>query len=273
MSGMTYKVDFPTDVTVESGYIRDATLGQSYPLNDTADMYLSLLHVGVPMTDIVDSVSAQFGISSKVVERDLLSLVVRLNEAQLVNIYPSGLLERIKRQVWVVKFVLTTGVLPPLLIKRMPIVDGGPVLVAINVARTLSRHVLLPMMLSAFIVLTLGILTDPAIAYLVAAVLVGIFTAFILHEAGHAVAVRASGRKSYLIAAGLKIAVAHTHRSSAFVHASGSLVTYLVGLILLLSAYLTHSVLPAVASVPLITQLVFVTVLARDGRLLVDSLS
>ena len=70
-----------------------------------------------------------------------------------------------------------------------------------------------------------------------------------------------------------KIGVAHTLNSVPLVHAAGPLLTGTVGLVALLTAYVLSSSILAVTFVPFILHLASLTVMARDGRLLIASLA
>ena len=268
-----YSVEFPSDVAVRDSELYDGALDESYPLNHTARRYLDLLQAGVPIPGVVDAVSAQFAISQSEAERDLLGLVAQLNDAQLLNVSPRRLTDKLKRVFWVSSYVITAREFPPMLVKRGHVADDGLVSVAASVARALLRHALPTLIVATLLIAMLGILAESETAYPVAGALFGAFAALILHETGHALAVNMVGGRSYLIMTGLKAAVAHNSGASPLVHASGPLLAGVVGFVALTVAVVAESGSLAFASFPFIIQLVSLTVVARDGRLLVDSLT
>ena len=266
-----YRVEFPPDVVVIDSSLCDGALNQSYPLNDTANLYLDMLRAGEPMPDIVDAVSTHFAIPQSDVERDLLGLVARLNAVRLVNVYPRSLMDKLQRILFVTGYISTTGNFPPILVKRRYIANEGPMHIVLSVARALCEHALPALVASTLVITVLAILAFEDLAHLLAGVLVGILLALVLHEAGHAVAVGMAGGRSYLIMTGLKVAVVHTRGSSPAVHAAGPLAACVAGLVVLLAALIANSTPLALMSCPLITQIASLTAFAEDGRSLVHS--
>ncbi len=266
-----YRVEFPPDVVVRDGSLCDGALNQSYPINDTAKLYLDMLSAGEPMPDIVDAVSTHFAIPQSDVERDLLGLVARLNTVRLVNVYPRSVMDKLQRFLFVTGYVLTTGDFPPILVKRMYIASEGPMHIVLSVARALCKHALPALAASALVITVLAMLAAADIAYLLTGALVGILLALILHEAGHVAAVRMAGGRSYLIMVGFKVAVVHTRGSSPSVHAAGPLAACAAGLVVLLAALALSSAPLAMMSCPLIVQIAALTAFAEDGRSLVRS--
>ena len=139
-------------------------------------------------------------------------------------------------------------------------------------ATTANNHALPAVIIAGLAILALAILLSSELAYSLGGALVGTVLALILHEAGHAVAVQMAGRRSYIIMTGFNIGVVHTLESSLVVHAAGPLLAGVVGLLVLMAAVGANLDALAVMSFPLILQLVCLTVLSRDGRLLVKSL-
>ena len=268
-----YRVEFPPDVAVRDSELYDGALDESYPLNRTAKRYLDLLHAGTPVPGVVDTVSTQFAIPRSDAERDLLGLVGQLNDAQLVNVSPRRLIDRLKRFFWVSSYVITTRTFPPMLVKRGRVANGDPISVAASVVVALFRHALPVLIVAALFIVMLGTLKGPETTYPLAVVLVGTFAALLFHEVGHAMAVHMVGGRSYLMMTGLKVAVAHNFGASPVVHASGPLLAGLVGLVVVLVAYVAESELMAFASLPFVIHLSSLTFLSRDGRLLVESLT
>ena len=273
MISTDFRVEFPPDVTVCDSSLYDGALDQSYPVNDTGKLYLDLLRAGEPMTDIVDAVSARFDIPKSDVKRDLLDLVARLNSAQLVNVHPRRVVDRLKRLLFVAGFVIVMRDFPPILVKRGHVADGGPMRVAFSVTRVLFKHALPAMTVFALCIFVLAMLTTVETAYPFGGALIAILAALILHEIGHALAVQLAGRRSYIIMTGIKVGIVHTLKSSPTVHAAGPLLAGMVGFVMMLAAYAANSDALAFMSTPFVLQLVSLTALTRDGRFLVDSLS
>lgn len=268
----SYKVEFPADVTVRESDLYDHTLDEAYPLNHTAKVYLDLLQKGLPISDIVDTVSTWFAIPRSQAESDVLSLVTQLNGAQLVNLHPGGMIDRLKRGYWVAVYLILTKELPPILVRRICIADRNLFHVAASVTAALFKHAFAAIIISAILVGILGLLTGLETIYPVAGVLVGAFAALVTHETGHAAAVHMVGRRSYLMMIGPKVAVAHNHGTSPSVHASGPVLAGLAGTALLLVGDALGNSFLVFGSLPFVAQLISITLFARDGRLLVDSL-
>ena len=273
MISTSYRVEFPPDVTVGKNGLHDGALDQSYPLNNSARMFLTLLRDGIPMTQIINSVAARFEKPRIEVERDLLGLVGHLNAAELVNIVPTGMVDTLRRFLWIIAFVATTRGFPPSFGKRAHVDSNGPMRVVASVLRAVLGHALPAVIVALCAIVALAGLTEPAFALALLVVAVSMLAALALHETGHALAIHLIGGRCYLIMAGVKVAVVHNRPSSPIVHAGGPLLVGGVGIGMALIAHALHSVPLAVASLPLVIQIVSLTAFSRDGRSLIESLT
>ncbi len=238
----------PGDVTLNGDWLRDEVLQQSYPINATAALFLAGLGERRQIGALATTVSETIGVPCELLEPDLLSFVARLNGTHLINVRPHGLSGRFRRARYVGLHLLLVRTIPPLFVTRHAISNSSCLAVLATTSSTLMREVLPVWMLPALCMLALGLVFRAPILLLAALAIVPAFACLVVHEIGHAVAVRVARGRSYLITAGCQAGIVHSvPEPPLFVHASGGLLAGAVGILIVLAAHITgNAVLAAI---------------------------
>lgn len=266
MLDLTDRIELPRGVAVAPGGVSDAVRGESWPANDTAVFVLA--RAGRPLGDVAGELAGRFGLPAERARRDVLAFVWGLNRSLLLNIVPArGPLARAASWVVLAIRLAPAGVLPRSPARRSPLDTSSAWGALASAARATVRRglafVLVAVVLAAELAATAGAggLLLPALG----AVAVG--AGLVLHEAGHAVALR--GIPAALVLDGIRTYVLHRPlpgRRRALVAASGPCAAAAAGASLLAVAQLAGSAELAVASCPLGAHLLALTVLSGDGR-------
>jgi Coenzyme PQQ synthesis protein D (PqqD) len=232
---------------------------------------IATLFDGRPLRDVGAAIVARYGIDAQRAERDARILAADLNRRLMVNVQPrAGELARLSR--WITQSIrgiplLIVPSLRDLPSARWPLPIGRPLAtVAVVTRHTVPRVALLGLMLVLPIVLMLGVLgaLRPEIPF---ALLVGLTTGLVAHEAGHALALRRGPAAIGLN--GITVFIMHpplrgAHR--AIVAAGGPLMATAIGWALLFVALVTQSTPLALTASLLTFQALGLTVLGHDGR-------
>ena len=166
-------------------------------------------------------------------------------------------------------FLIVAHRWPPARSRRYPLATGGALAVLWQIASVVGIQMaplwfllIVPMLLPA-------LLFAPALASALLALSISLVAAVIVHEGGHAVAAHRIGIGCFLVRSGWRVAVVHQNRpDTRWVHASGPLACGVLGASGLALAAGFQSLPLAFAAVPFLVQLLALTVLAQDGRLL-----
>jgi len=269
MIDLADRLELPTDVRFDGDALHDLALGEAYPLRGSGMEGMALLAAGYSIRDAARTLAVRFDVNPQTVQHDLTEFAFQLSRAQLVNLRPSGWRARLRRALQVSLFLVVAHRWPPARIRRYALPDGGALPLLRQIASVVGIR-MAPLWIGLIGTLLLpALLFAPALAPALAAMAVGLVAAVIAHEGGHAVAARRAGAGCFLVRSGWRVAVVHhAGPDRSLVHASGPLVCGLVGLAGLAAASPIHSLPLAFAALPFVVQLLALTVLAQDGRLL-----
>jgi hypothetical protein len=269
MIDLADRVELPPDVRFDGDALRDLALGEVYPLRGSGMEGMALLSAGYSIRDAAQTLAARFDVDPLTVQRDLAEFAFELSRAQLVNLRPSGWGARLRRAMQVTLFLVVAHRWPPARVRRYALANGG----ALGMLRQIASVVgvrMAPLWIGLLGLLLLpALLFAPALTPALAAMAIGLVAAVIAHEGGHAVAARLSGAGCFLVRSGWRVAVVHhAGPDRGWVHASGPAICGVVGTGGLAVASATDSLTLALAALPFVVQLLALTVLAQDGRLL-----
>ncbi|HXN00627.1 MAG TPA: PqqD family peptide modification chaperone [Candidatus Dormibacteraeota bacterium] len=269
MIDLADRLELPTDVRFDGDALHDLALGEAYPLRGSGMEGMALLAAGYSIRDAAQTLAARFDVNPQTVQRDLAEFAFQLSRAQLVNLRPSGWRARLRRALQVSLFLVVAHRWPPARVRRYALADGGALTLLRQIASVVGIR-MAPLWIALIGTLLLpALLFAPALTPALAAMAVGLVAAVIAHECGHAVAARRAGAGCFLIRSGWRVAVVHhAGPDRGLVHASGPLICGLVGMAGLAAASTIHSLPLAFAALPFVVQLLALTVLAQDGRLL-----
>jgi len=239
----TARVSLADGIVVAGGSLVDPVRARPIPLNATGAIVAANAD-GRTLAEVAAGLAAATGAPQELALSDATAFCMELNRRLLLNV------RRSRRHAL---FLALHGLRPAALPRR-----GG--------LAALAGPAALAGTIGALAALPLAVLAgEPLLAALVGMALAA---GLAVHEAGHAVALR--GVPSCLAVAGLRVAIMHRPlppgRRSA-VAAAGPAAASLVGVLLLLAAWLFGAEAVAVASGPLVAQALGLTVLGGDGRI------
>lgn len=266
MIDLNDQVELPAGVEVCEGWLRDDVLGQAYPLAGTASVYLELMRERRRLGVIVAIVARRYDIDEETVAADLIGFVEKLNAGHLVNIRrsPVGWL-----RMWtdlLVNAALARS-FPERHVTRHAVHSGGFARHLLSLSAVLLRNTMPVWLLPAGALMLLGWLLKSELVIVLAPAIAAVFVCLVIHEFGHAIAIRAAGGSSYVITAGWDVAIIHSvTRPAPVIHASGPALAGGVGVGLVLGSLLIGSPFAASLAVPFLLNLAGLTVLSKDGR-------
>jgi hypothetical protein len=269
MIDLADRLELPADVRFDGDALHDLALGEAYPLRGSGLEGMALLAAGYSIRDAARTLAARFDVNPQTVQRDLADFALQLSRAQLVNLRPRGWRARLRRALQVTLFLVVAHRWPPARIRRYALASGGALTVLRQIAAVVGIR-MAPLWI-AFIgsLLLPALLFAPALIPAFAAMATGLVAAVIAHEGGHAIAARRTGGGCFLVRSGWRVAVVHhAGADRRWVHASGPLICGLSGMAGLAASSAIQSLPLALAALPFVVQLLALTVLAKDGRLL-----
>jgi hypothetical protein len=269
MIDLSDRLELPSDVRFEGDALHDLALGEAYPLRGSGIEGMALLAAGYSIGDAATSLAAQFDVNPQAVQSDLAAFAFQLSRAQLINLRSSGWRAGLRHILRVSLFLIVAHRWPPARSRRYALATGSALAVLWQIASVVGIQMaplwfllLVPMLLPA-------LLFDPALASALLALSISLVAAVIVHEGGHAVAAQRIGIGCFLVRSGWRVAVVHQNGpGTGWVHASGPLACGVLGASGLALAAGFQSLPLAFAAVPFLVQLLALTVLAQDGRLL-----
>lgn len=272
MIALDDRASLPPDVACVGSHLRDEALNAEYPLSGSTPMLLELLMAGRTLREVADAVAGRFDQPVPRIRQDLVGLVFRLNQAQLLNIDPpQGLGTRIKRAL--VKFVISCrmGRRFPVLTRRYGINGRTPATIAISIAAVVLRVKAPQWLTLAAVSIGGGILFALPLLPMLLALEAAVIATMVAHETGHALAARRWNGGCFLIASRWgPLAVVHRPGDrDALTNAAGPAAGTVCGLLILGVALSTQSLMLSIGAIPAVLNLLGFTVLSRDGRLLV----
>lgn len=269
MIDLTDRIELPPDVRFDGDALRDLALGEAYPLRGSGMEGMALLAAGYSIRDAAQTLAARFDVDPQTVQRDLAEFAFQLSRAQLVNLRPTRWRARLGRALQVSLFLVVAHRWPPARVRRYALANGGALAILRQIACVVGVR-MAPLWIGLLGLLLLpALLFAPALTPALAAMAIGLVAAVIAHEGGHAVAARRSGAGCFLVRSGWRVAVVHhAAPDRGWIHASGPVICGMVGTGGLAVASATDSLTLAFASLPFVVQLLALTVLAQDGRLL-----
>lgn len=239
----TDRVRLADGVVVADGFLVDPVRARPIPLNATGAIVAAQAD-GRTLGEVAAGLAAATGAAPERALADTIAFCAELNRRLLLNVGGS------RRRALLPAL---HGLRPAALPRR-----GG--------LATLARPAALAATLGGLVALPLAVLTGEPL--LVALVGTALAAGLAVHEAGHAAALR--GVPWCLAVAGLRVAVMHRPLSPgrrSAVAAAGPAAASLAGVVLLGAAWLLEAEAAALASAPLVTQALGLTVLAGDGRI------
>lgn len=263
----------PCDRVVLSGDVRrdadtlvDEVRGVRYPLNVTAGVLLD--GGAAPLEVLSASIASRWAIPLAQAQRDVLRFAWELNRHGLANVVP-GRSRRCRTRSWVglALRLLPCGRLPAPIVKRRPLDTSTVLCATASAAGALARSAAVVALAASTLLILVGALAGGA--QVLAAIAVGGATgaSLLLHEAGHAVALR--GRPAALLLVRGRASVLHgplgSHRTVG-VAVAGPAAPVLAGVVLAAVAVAIGAPLLALAACPAVGHALSATVAARDGR-------
>ncbi len=253
-------------VSVAGGKVHDAVRGTSWPVNETACWMLA--RSGLALGEIASQLSTAHGVPQDRARDDVLSFAWQLNVTLLANL-------RTERPRWRRSFgwlrlavqLAPTGSLPPPRARRSALDTGSSLRAVASVGRGLAGRATTLACVTAALVAQLAVVAGTLAPMAAAAVGVGVGLGLLLHEAGHAIALR--GSAAALVLAGSRTFVLHAPigpRQRAAVAAAGPLVAAGTGLAAVGAATALDVIVLALVALPLCAHALAATVLSPDGR-------
>jgi hypothetical protein len=253
-------------VSVSDGRVHDTVRGASWPANDTARWLLG--RSGTALGTIAGELSAAHGLPAARARDDVLSFAWRLNGELVVNLVPQQ--RRWRRALaWaaLAARLAPAATLPPRRATRVALDTRTAVRACSSVARALRWRAFVYAVASAALVLQLvAVGVEPQLPA-AAALGVGVGGGLVIHECGHAVALR--GVAAALVVVGASTFVLHTpigRRRRSRVALAGPLAAVFVGLVVVSMAAVLGVVPLALLGLPLCGHALSATVLSPDGR-------
>ena len=269
MIDLSDRLELPADVRFEGDALHDLALGEAYPLRGSGMDGMALLAAGYSIRDAATTLAARFEVNPQMVQSDLATFAFQLSRAQLINLRPSGWRARLRHVLRVSLYLVVAHRWPPARSRRYALATGGALTILRQIAAVVGIEMAPLWLLLLTPLLLPALLIAPALAPALGALSVSLVAAVIVHEGGHAVAAHRIGIGCFLVRSGWRVAVVHQNgRDTGWVHASGPLVCGLLGAAALALAAALHSLPLALAGMPFVVQLLALTVLAQDGRLL-----
>ena len=269
MIDLSDRIRLPEDVRLAGDAIEDHAFGESYDLGGSASSGLALLLAGSTVRQAAEEVARRSGADPEVAAADLAQFVSRLSRAQLVNVSTTSVAARFRLGLYRALFIMVGHRWPPLRRMRHAIPAAGAMAIFGRITAVVSLRLLPAWLLAGTAFVLPGLLFAPRLTVAFAAILPGLVASIAAHETAHAVALRRAGVGCFLAQAGWRLAVVHpAGKGGAVADASGPALCGLTGMMALVLASVLHSVPLAFAATPFVVQLLGLTIVARDGRLL-----
>ena len=264
MIGHDDRLELPDGIELSGTVLVDRVRGATVDLNESAAELVARLQRS-SIREVATDIALRTGVSAERVEHDALRLCAELNQRLLANVRrgggPGSLLVR-----WL-RFSLALfplGVVPALPYRRYFALEGGVGALSLGVLRSLLPRAFALACALAFALglLLVGLGMGYAAAPVVIALAVAAFLALPAHELAHVLALR--GAPCFVAARGFRVAVVHNSGRRVLVALAGPA----SGLLLALFALALAPVVPeaALVSVVMVSQLLGLTVLGKDGR-------
>ena len=262
------RVDLPSGVSVDGGYVEDVVRGCSWPLNDSGAFVLGC--VGTPLDAVVRDLAGTFSLPLDVARRDVLRFIWMLNSVALVNVVHGGSrLRRCSDWLGLAARLVPAGALPTPLARRRSLDTRSVPRALVSSLRAAGSRVIAVATGSTIALLPLSAaLGGRGDAYaLVLALGAGTGLGLGLHEAGHVVSLR--GIPSALVLRGRRTFVLHAplgSRRRSLVALAGPAGVVAVGLALVAGGAAIVAPSLVVFGLPLTSHALSLTVVGGDGR-------
>jgi hypothetical protein len=270
MIDLSDRIELPADVRLEEDALHDLAIGVRYPLGGSGGAAVGLLLTGHTIRETADLLAKRFGTERGPVLMDVARFATQLSRAQLVNVRGAGIGARLRRALGQILYLALAHRWPTAGRERYAIeVGAGSIQVIGRIAAVVALR-LMPLWLLAVAVSLLPALLAPQLALASVAAVAGVMAAMIVHESGHALAARRLGVGCFLARAGWRLAVVRKATANRWVDAAGPVACAAIGLGGLAAAMMLDSLPIALGAMPFCVQVLALTVLGQDGRLLVS---
>lgn len=244
----------------------DDICGTCWPVNGAGAFVVA--REDCALGEIAERVAATYALSLERARADVLAFAWQLNRLAIANVERrAGRARRAAAWLRLALRLAPAGTVPPLAVRRRPVDTTSATAAFVSVARGFAGRCAVIALAVLVLVAHLGLVAGRPSLLVPTVVGLGVGGGLLLHEAGHAVALR--GIPSALVLRGARVCVVHAPAGTArraFVAAAGPGVVAALGAVLLTAGVALGAPTLAAAGGPAALHVVALTVLASDGR-------